>query len=300
MNSLGPLSAFGCAVTWAIGASYYSRLSKEHGAFAVNFTRACFGFPLFVITVFLLAGGVGSGVDEFRAVEGRHVAWFFLSMICSYGLGDACFMWASRSLGAPGALAVASCYPLWTTIAGFVQGERLQPIQLAGVALTVAGVVTVILNAPGARREEGPTPKILLGVMLALLTSFFWALNTFAISHMGRELTMPVGNSIRLGLAFVGVGLFGLLFLRGRGITIPGTQVKRFAGLFVLESFVGTAFFFYGMAHSPLAVGSTLASLAPAVSVPVALALGLEKFVFARALGIALAVAGVACLVAGG
>ena len=55
---------------------------------------------------------------------------------------------STRSLGLPGALAIASAYPLWSVLAGLIfQGEALGTLRLLGVALTVLGTVTVVLVA---------------------------------------------------------------------------------------------------------------------------------------------------------
>ena len=53
---LGPLCAFGSSVTWTVGSEGYSRIARRHNAFAVNFARACFALPLFVIAAFAMSG----------------------------------------------------------------------------------------------------------------------------------------------------------------------------------------------------------------------------------------------------
>lgn len=300
---LGPACALGCSMTWAVGASLYSRLSGQYSAFSVNFTRAIIGLPFFILTAVVLAGGVSHGFDSFRAVEGRHIGWFVVSMVCSYGLGDAFFMWSTRSLGAPGALAVSSIYPLWTSAIGVLRGDSLSLSQLFGVLVTVGGVIVVILNGPvsknGVTGEARSKQSYAIGVALAFVTSVLWAGNTYAIARVGADLSMPVANTVRMALAVVLSAGFGLLLAPKKPLLLPRSEVTRSAGIFVLESFIGSGFFFYGLAHSSLAVGSTLSSLAPVVSVPVALALGLERFALSRALGIVTVVGGLALLVAG-
>jgi drug/metabolite transporter (DMT)-like permease len=69
--------------------------------------------------------------------------------------------------------------------------------------------------------------------------------------------------------------------------------------VFFLETCLGSFFYIYGLSHSPLAVASTLTSLAPVLSVPVAIVLGLERFSFVRTLGICLVVLGLCFLVGG-
>ncbi len=62
---------------------------------------------------------------------------------------------------------------------------------------------------------------------------------------------------------------------------------------------MGAYLFMYGLSHSPLILGATLTSLAPVLSVPVSLALRLEKFSFFRSFGVVLVVVGLAFLMQG-
>jgi drug/metabolite transporter (DMT)-like permease len=289
-------------MTWAVGASLYSRLSGRYSVFAVNFTRALFGLPLFFVSALAFSGGLAS----FRGIEGHHLFWFVVSMICSYGLGDAMFMWSTRTLGAPGALAVSSVYPLWTSAVGLLRGETLSMSQLLGVIVTVGGVIVVILNAPEEGRRsrkqavsEQEDRSYVLGVALAIGTSFFWAGNTFAVQKIGKELDLMVVNSVRMAMALGLSAGFGALLAPKKPLLLPRGEVLKGASIFILESFIGSGLFIYGLAHSTLAVGSTLSSLAPVVSVPVALAMGIERFSLVRAAGIAAVVGGLALLVAG-
>jgi drug/metabolite transporter (DMT)-like permease len=284
-----------------VGASLYGKLSGRYSVFAVNFTRALFALPFFVFGVLWIMGGPASGMQAFRAISGTQLAWFVASMVCSYGLGDAFFMWSTRSLGAPGALAVASVYPLWTTIVGLTQGEKLSGLQFVGVLLTVAGVVTVILHAPGlarARRQDDRR-HFAKGVFWAFATSVLWCGNLVAVSHIGKDLDVTVVNTVRMAMALFLAAGFSLALAPGQSLFLPRSELARSAPIFVLESVFGSALFIYGVSHSSLALGSTLSSLAPVISVPVALALGMEAFAPARALGICGVVGGLALLVTG-
>lgn len=301
--SAGPLCAFLSSFTWAVGSSGYSRLARTHSAFAINFARATVALPLFILAVFVTSGGWEAGLQAYSAVRPAHLGWFSLSMLASYGLGDVFFLWSTRSLGVPGALAISSAYPLWTALAGyFFQGEALSALQFFGLILTVIGIVLVILSGtkerPASGSEGAPNP-IGLGVLLALGTSVMWAANSFSVAHAGRDLAAPVGNSIRMVIALILSASFGRIFLPGKGVTLPWAEYKRSAWLFGVEAFGGSYFFMYGLSHSTLAIASTLSSLAPVISVPVAWALKLEKFSFFRTLGVCIVMAGIWLLVGG-
>lgn len=288
---LGPLSAFGASATWAIGSSSYSKLSQRYSPFSINFTRALFALPLFVLIVFLFEGGLQS----FHLIQIEHCIWFSLSMLSSYGMGDVLFLWSARSLGVPGALAIASCFPLWTVLAGyFFLNQALGWTQLLGIAVAVSGVSIVILNQP--RKGSQKTRFSWQGVLLATGTSVFWALNAYAVAKAGADLPMATANSLRMILALLFTFVFGRFFYKKSAVILPKADVFRFSWVFVVESFGGSCFYLYGLSHSPLALGSVLTSLAPVISVPVALALKLEKFSWIRTLGVCLVVLGITLL----
>lgn len=303
MSSSGPLFAFLASVTWAIGSAGYSKIAQRYSPFSVNFARGLIALPLFLLASFASAGGWSEGIAAFSALTREQISWFALSMFASYGFGDVLFLWSTRSIGVPAALAIASSYPLWTALSGFVfHGEVLSLKQVLGLFLAIAGVIVVILSAPRAPQISGKgavrRPALSHGVILAFITSFFWATNSFAVAHVGKNISPPVGNSIRMIVALVlSFGLSRLMRQRDP-ILLPFVEFRRWLWLFALEAFGGSYFFMYGLSHSTLAVGSTLASLAPVLSVPVAWGLGLEKISRPRILGICSAVSGVTLLLA--
>jgi drug/metabolite transporter (DMT)-like permease len=292
------------SVTWAIGSGRYSQLSKTESPYAINFSRAIFSFPLFLIASLIVMGGIAPLIAAYHAVALGQVGWLTASTVASYAFGDVMFLLSARAIGVPSALAISSIHPIWTALAGyFFQGEVLSKWQAMGLFIAVGGVITVILSdTPSANKpkELKAERKILIrGVLLALLTSFMWTLNSYAINRGASGTTAVVTNSIRMLIAIVLVAVIA----RGMGyrgkLLIPKAAFRSMIWVFFLETCLGSFFYIYGLSHSPLAVASTLTSLAPVLSVPVAIVLGLERFSFVRTLGICLVVLGLCFLVGG-
>ncbi|MBC7692165.1 MAG: DMT family transporter [Methylotenera sp.] len=320
----GPLCAFLSSVTWAIGSSAYSTLSRRFSAFGINFTRALVGLPFFIVLTFLLAGGWSAGLAAYSHLALHHLGWFMLGTFASYGFGDVLFFWSTRSLGVPGALAIASCFPIWTTAFGMIFLKQTIHTQgLVGLFVTITGVITVILNGPQTphpeiRPESGdvvlesdadslpsltaPASRLenrKTGVLLAGTVSILWAVNSFAIANGGADIPNSVGNSLRMILA-MSVSLFlSVIMTRKSKIFLPWSALKKSLWIFIAEPVFGSFLFMYGLANSPMIIGSTLTSLAPVLSVPVAWALGLEKVSFLRTLGVAMGVTGLWLLMSG-
>lgn len=309
---LGPIAAFLSSVTWAFGSATYTKLSFQKSAAAINYTRAFLAAPLFL---FAWVAFEAKGVTLFAAlqnVSASSFGWIFLSILSSYGLGDVVFLLAARKMGILGALAIASAYPIWTGFLGAVfLGESLSLINYFGITLAVVGIVVVILVEPGGPKastlsaEEGKgnstgseasrkSSKI-GGVLLAILTSLFWALNSYSVAKLSRELDPFFSNFLRMGLS-IPICLLSLIWMKERSWWIGRSQLKKHWLVFVLESFGGSAFFVYGLGHSSLAVGATLSSLAPVVVVPVAWVLRLERVSISRLFAVLAVVLGISLL----
>ena len=302
----GPLCAFLASVTWAVGASGYARLSRTNSPFAVNLARSLIAGPLFLLTAFVLAGSWSEGLAGFRLLHWSHLGWFSLSMFASYGFGDALFLWSTQSLGVPGALAIASSYPILTALVGyFFEGQKLSLTQVLGLGITVSGVITVILSDPqsGSKTDVvsvGKKNAKWKGVALAAICSVFWATNSLSISHVGHDIPTAVANTVRMALAICLSLVMGTVLAPGSRLLLSFKDLKSNLWIFLIEAFGGSYFFMYGLSHSRLAIGSTLSSLAPVISVPVAWTLGIEKFSASRTAGVFLVVLGLCLLVGPG
>jgi drug/metabolite transporter (DMT)-like permease len=302
VTALGPVCAFFSSLTWAIGSTGYSRLSRSHSAFAVNFARALMALPLFIVAVFISTGGIAQGVAAFEGVGITHLGWFTLSMLASYGLGDVLFLWSTQALGVPAALAIASCYPLWNLIAGCFQGRVPSLEQVVGLMLAVGGIVLVIISNPaglGSSQLRGKQGSPVKGLLLGLATSLSWWVNGFALSRVGAELNVAVGSTVRMVVALLLSFLLSRIFEPESRLVMPAKDLQRSFWLFVVEAFGGSYLFLYGMSHSPLAIGSALSALAPVISVPIAWLIGSEKFSLFRTFGVLMSVAGIGLLLRG-
>ncbi len=291
-NTLGPFMAFMSSVTWAVGTTRYAVMAEKHTAFAVNFSRAIFALPLFAITAFATGAGFGQ-------LDAAQIGWLGISVMASYAVGDACFLAAARKIGIPAALAIGSIFPIWSAAAGiFFLGEDMVALQAMGLVLAVVGVCAVILSG---RKDSGSVTDSdkVMGYGLAGATSLFWALNSTSLAYVGRGLNPATASTIRMLLGLVLIALLSRFLAPGRKLVMEPGIFRKYWFIFVLEAYGGSLFFIYGLSHTPVALGVTLASLAPVISVPLALAMGLERPSLMKTLGVCATVAGIALLVGG-
>lgn len=306
---LGPLAAFLSSITWAVGSANYSKMIHKYRAFDVNFTRALVALPFFLLAVVITSGGIPGAIDAFRDLDSLHFSWLSLSILASYALGDIFFFLSTASLGVPGALAIASGFPILTALAGAVfENEMPTLLQWTGLLLAITGMILVILNDPKGAPIQGTEPidgqktryhwvkKRWVGVTLAVLTAMSWGMNSYAVAKGGEGLNPAVANSVRMVVALVLIAAIGFLTTRVRVRPLELPAVRKYGWLFIVEAFFGSYFFVYGLSHSSIMLGSTLASLAPVLAVPIAVGLKLERFSWVRTLAVLIVVLGLSLL----
>jgi drug/metabolite transporter (DMT)-like permease len=291
---LGPVAAFTASVTWAFATTRYSRASREVGSARVNLARA-----VVATTGFALLRLMQRGEPMLSGLTTDAASWLLLSIVCSYALGDSLFLTASRRVGITTALSIASTYPLWAALWGTViEHEPLGPARGAGMLFAVGGVTWLVRlghadPVRSDRRDWG-------GIFLSLVVSLLWALNSISLRRGSVGMNLLDVNVFRFGAAFVLLVPQVLLpSARALARSPQGGWTSLLPALLV-DCVLGSLSYVYGLAHTDLAVGATLSSLAPLISVPFAIAAGEERFDARRSAAIATTVAGIALLVVRG
>jgi drug/metabolite transporter (DMT)-like permease len=288
---LGALGALGSSCTWAYASTRYAAASRDIGSPRVNLARAVLVVPIYWIGMIVLHGAHPlDGLTPTRAL------WLLASVVCSYALGDSLFFTAARRLGVSTALSIASTYPLWAAAAGaLIAGERFGPARATGTLLCVGGVIALVRMARAPdEKHEGSWSS---GLALAGITSLLWAGNSYSIKQGSIGIDAWQSNTLRYSMALV------LLFAQTRFLAPPPhpAPVRGWRSLFapiIADAVFGSVFFVYGLSHSDLAVGATLSSLAPLISVPIAVLAGEEKWSPPRLLAVATTVGGIVLLMA--
>jgi drug/metabolite transporter (DMT)-like permease len=304
LNALGPIFSFLSSGTWAFGTANYSKLSRSHRPFDVNYTRALLSLPLFVLAAFITCGSFSGGFAAYQAMTWTSAGWLFASVVASYATGDSLFLWSTISLGVPGALAIASSYPILTALLGIIfGGQTVKLVQWIGLFLSVAGVIMVILNDPKGVPKDGHEvhahpllKKKKIGIALAGLTAIAWAVNGYSVSRGGQGLNTGVANTFRMATAIPAIATMSFLLTKTGIRPLPGGVVRKYSWAFIIEAFFGSYFFMYGLTHTSLVLGNTLSALAPVLSVPVSVALKLERFSWIRTLAVVTVVVGLSLL----
>jgi drug/metabolite transporter (DMT)-like permease len=192
---------------------------------------------------------------------------------------------APMSLVAPITAAGASI----PVLVGMVRGEHLSVLQLAGIAVTLAGIV--LASGPELRSGVVVRRKA-LGFAIGAAVGFGVAYTLLALaadtSVYGTLLFQRIGGLIVLGPIVLGTGA-----LRGIGLT-----VRRIAALAAIGITDIAANGSYALAASRgnLSIAAVLASLYPVVTALLARAILSERLRKVQSIGVVAALAGVLLL----
>jgi drug/metabolite transporter (DMT)-like permease len=298
MALLGAAAALGSSCTWAYASTRYAKASRDVGSQRVNLARASVVLPIYLVFTLALHGR-----NLFSGVSAAQSGWLLASVICSYALADSLFFTAARRIGITTALSIASAYPLWAALVGVIfGGERFGPLRAAGTLLCVGGVIALVRLAPDAQSGGVARARIdRAGLALAFVTSILWAGNSISIKEGAVGLEVMQVNAIRYAFALALLAAQVALLKRKRSPERfrpwPPGGWRPLVPAILADALFGSIFYVYGLSHTDLAVGATLSSLAPLLVVPVAIAMGEERWSPARFGAVLATVLGIALLV---
>ncbi len=303
MTGGGELAALATAASWTGSALANESAARRMGVLSLNVLRLAFGSAMLVV-VAACARGRALPLD----VPAAAWPWLLASGLLGLVFGDFCLFRAFVLIGARRSMLIATVSPAFAALIAWpLLGEWLGARDLAGMALTGAGVSSVILG----RTRAGPTTALPLwpGVPLALGGALGQAaglvLAKVALHGRIASAAGPVdavaATQIRLLAGLIGFAVLVTMSRRWRPFADAvadrrGLVIAALAALF--GPCLGITLSLYAVAHAQAGVASSLMSLTPVFLVPVARLRG-ERVGVAGVVGPLVALAGVVLLTTG-
>ena len=282
---MGILLGLATALSWGSADLFARFATRRMGTFRTMLYMQMCGFCLVTLAMPRLGGwghlfdGSGWQPWAWGILAGVLNTFSTLALYRSFEIGK-------LSIVAP----ISACYPVLTMLLSALTGERLTPLRLGGLALTIAGVIVV---ARGEQAPDDANPideqmqpaKKRLGVNWAILSAacfgvMFWLLGLRVVPLLGSSPSVWI---IRLTSAVT----TALVMLAARQSMAP--PPRQDAPWILGVGFLDTsAYVFnnYGMLHEQTSVVSVLASLYGAVTVALAALFLREKVSASQWLGI--------------
>ncbi len=291
-NYLGELAGILTSLMYTINAAVITRAGHQVGAVVVNRVRVVFAF-LYLLIINLILFGQPLPFDA----SADRWGWLAISGVIGLALGDA-FLFQSFLLVGP---RIGSLLLALSTVFGILEawlffGETLTTFQILGIALTLGGIIWVVLERQGGK--ESPHPRAAAGVTFGILAALGQATGyVFSKQGMLGDFSPFQGNVIRMLAAMLALWLLAA-FQKQIGPTIQTlkqntTALKQLAIAAFIGPVLGVTSSLLAVQHAEVGVASVLTSLSPVFLLPVSHFLLKERVGWQAVAGTLLAMAGV-------
>jgi drug/metabolite transporter (DMT)-like permease len=266
---MGILLGLATALSWGSADLFARFATRRIGTFRTMLYMQTCGFFLLTLAMPRL-GGWG---HLFDGSGWQPWAWGILAGLLN--TSSTLALYRSFEIGKLSIVApISACYPVLTMVLSALTGERLTPLRLSGLVLTIVGVV-VVARGEHEQSEANPIDEQLqpvkkrLGVNWAIFSAacfgvMFWLLGLRVVPLVGSSASVWI---IRLTSAIT----TALVMMAARQSKV--LPPRRYASWILGVGFLDTcAYMFnnYGMLHEQTSVVSVLASLYGAVTVALA------------------------------
>jgi len=301
----GAMAALGTAFCWMASSLFFEASGKRIGSLPVNIIRLFMAFAYFSITLSVYRGSP-------LPLDFPPEAWIWLSISGLVGLmlGDIMLFQAFVEVGPRIAMLVMSLVPVLSSLAGWIWlGESYNGQQCLGMAITLAGVVWVVLERP----EKSKTPsdekqsfyKTRAITKRGLLLAFGGAIGQTAGLITGKigmygKLDPFAATQIRVVAALIGFSVL-FVFIGAWGNvwrSLSNTPAMLLtAGGATVGPYLGVALMMYSLKFTSSGITATMIALVPVLLVPAAMLIDKERVSPRAMIGTAVAFFGVVLLV---
>jgi drug/metabolite transporter (DMT)-like permease len=287
----GELAALLVAVFWTITALSFEMASKRVGSLAVNIIRLAFAL-VFLSLFGLISRGLAMPTDA-----GNHQwIWLSLSGLVGFVFGDYFLFHSYRLISSRIAMLIMTFVPPVTALLGFLfLNERMSWMHLAGMTLTVSGIVITIFG-----REKGKKIKLkypLKGLFYAFLGVLGQAGGLVLSKYGMQDYDAFASTQIRIIAGFIGFSIIILLW--GKLPLIIGA-FKNTKALWGITSgsffgpFLGVSFSLVAIQYTSTGIAATLMAIVPILIIPPAALFFKQKVGLLDYIGALVSVFGVA------
>lgn len=297
MLFIGETAAVACSVASSAAIALFTNISGKIGVYRSMLLRFFFAM-IFIGLIHYLVTGVFLEPYESR----ERLYYIIVSGLIGFAIGDL-FLFRSSVLLGPrlGTLVFISYVPMTTLIAIPLLNEQLGNMALLGMAVTLAGIVLVVM----AKRDHDPKyfvpQKLMLGIVLGLMGALCQSV-ALVLAKMGMQGSVTsTANAlfVRLLAAFAGSLVIGFFSGWTKGF-LKSASDKKIVLWTALGTFVGPLLSVWlsliAVRYAYTGVATTLMALTPITVIPIAQITHKEKITLQMVIGTLIAVAGVAML----
>ncbi len=283
---VGHLAALACASMWALSTVLFGAAARTVDPRALNLLKCALAAPLLGVTALLLG--------DLPAFSARDSAALAVSALFGIVVADTAYFVALKELGAARGVLFVALIPVCTSLLALpVLGEALEPRMVAGMIVTLSGVVVVVRGrARGAGRG-----RIGVGVVAGVVYCTAQAAANVLQKGVDPALSPLSLSFFRLSIGAAVIALSLVVTVRGRRDIAALRPVLARGSLGTLAgAYAGLLLGTYAIRTVPTGVATTLIATTPLFALVAARVVDKETPSARTLAGALLALAGVALL----
>ena len=294
----GEISGILTAIFWTVTSMAFESAGKRVGSLSVNLIRLFMAF-FFIGIYSLVARGVFFPVDATLF----NWKWLALSGIIGFTIGDLLLFQAFVEVGARISMLIMALTPPFTAlISWIIIGESLSPMNWLGMAVTLTGIVLVILKREESK-ENGETRKrikpgyAVRGILLALGGALGQATGLVLSKKGMGSYDAFSASQIRVMAGIAGFTILFFFMKRWNKVWTAFNNkpaMKRITLGAFFGPFLGVSFSLLSVQHTKAGIASTLMAIVPVLIIPPAVLIFKERINWKEILGAIITVVGVA------
>ena len=284
-SHIGEIAGLGVSICWTVSALTFEKAGHKIGSLSVNFIRLLMAIIFIGITTYFTRG-------IFFPTDATPYQWFWLGLsgFVGFFLGDMFLFKSYMVIGSRTAALIMSFAPMLTAIIGwFFQNEKLSGMNIAGILVSISGIVIAISN----RRMKLNIP--FKGFLLAFGGASGQAVGLI-LSKKGMGHYDPIAaTQIR---ALFGILSFAILITVLRrwkkvGNSFTHTSSMKFLAVgSMFGPFIGVALSLFAIQQTKTGIASTLMALVPVFIILPSAIMFKEKITPQQVIGAAISIFG--------
>ena len=294
---LGELAALATSVLFSATSTQLTLAGRQVGSMVVNRLR------LLLAILFLAGAHLLLRLPLPWWAGSQRWLWLGLSGVVGLVLGDALLFEAFVRIGPRLSMLMMSLAPILSTLlAWFFLGERLSPLQLLAIFITVFGIAWVVQDRNGQVVTDDADRRLAFsGLLLGLGAAAGQAIG-LVLAKEGLAGDFPALSGTFMRMLAAAAVLWAFTLLRHQaGVTLHRLTSQPRAALWILGGsftgpFLGVTLSLVAVQRTDVGIASTLMALPPVILLPVGYFVFKERFGWQAILGTLVALAGVGML----
>ena len=303
----GEIISLFVAVSWTATALFVEVASKRMGSLPLNTLRMTMSLILLSATLWLMMGTPWP-----RYADGSTWIWLALSGVVGYVIGDYCLMQGYIYIGSRfGQLFMTLSAPTAAVTGFLLLGERMRPLAILGMLITLSGITLSILSKNGNTvKMDLPKKGIFFAAVAGICQGLGLVLSKIGLEHYHAAInSVPTSRHVDIYIPFAAtfirasVGLIGFFLLlkvfnhdwkeKLRHAATDRKAMWCLLGATVFGPFIGVSASLLATMYTSTGIAQTLFALTPVLIIAPSAVFFHEKVTLREVLGALLSVAGV-------